>query len=211
MWDFPLWIKNSLTCFAWTMKIPIILCLISMFGGGAFGDPHGLTHWGWVTHIFVSEIMIIGSDNGSSPGRRQAIIWTNAGILLIGPLGINFSEIWIETNAVSFNKMHLKMSSAKWRIFRLGLNVLRVSSLNNGIPILIKDLYVATTQTWIWSYPFTVPQPYWRHAHPLIVLCGICKMWEKKIHIDDTESSYWSSSAFILEFYLLLTFHKPMD
>ena len=30
---------------------------------------------------------IIGSDNGLSPGRRLAFIWTNAGILLIGPLG----------------------------------------------------------------------------------------------------------------------------
>ena len=34
-----------------------------------------------------------GSDNGLSPGRRQAIIWTNAGILLIGPLGTNINEI----------------------------------------------------------------------------------------------------------------------
>ena len=32
-----------------------------------------------------------------SPGRRQAIIWTNAGILSIEPLGTNFSEIWIKT------------------------------------------------------------------------------------------------------------------
>ena len=29
----------------------------------------------------------IGSENGLSPGRHQAIIWTNAGMLLIGPLG----------------------------------------------------------------------------------------------------------------------------
>ena len=36
---------------------------------------------------------IIGSDNGWSPGLCQAIIWTIAGILLIGPLGTNFSEI----------------------------------------------------------------------------------------------------------------------
>ena len=43
-----------------------------------------LTHWGRVTHICVGEITIIGSDNGLSPGRCQAIIWTNAGILLIG-------------------------------------------------------------------------------------------------------------------------------
>ena len=44
----------------------------------------------------LNKLTIIGSDNGFSPGRRQAIIWTNAGILLIGPLGINFSEILIE-------------------------------------------------------------------------------------------------------------------
>ena len=46
-------------------------------------------------HICVSELIIIGSDNGLSPGRRQAIIWINAGILFIGPLEINFSEILI--------------------------------------------------------------------------------------------------------------------
>ena len=54
-----------------------------------------LTHWGRVTHICVSDLTIIGSDNGLSPGRRQAIIRTNAGILLIRPLGTNFSEILI--------------------------------------------------------------------------------------------------------------------
>ena len=43
--------------------------------------------------MFVSNLAITGSDNGLSPGRRQAIIWTNAGISLIGPLGTNFSEI----------------------------------------------------------------------------------------------------------------------
>ena len=44
----------------------------------------------------VNRLTIIGSDNGLSPGRRQAIIWTNAGILLIGPLATNFNEILIE-------------------------------------------------------------------------------------------------------------------
>ena len=52
-----------------------------------------LTHWGRVTHIYVTKLTIIGSDNGLSPGRRQAIIWTNAGILFFRTLGINFSEI----------------------------------------------------------------------------------------------------------------------
>ena len=64
-----------------------------------------LTHWGQVTHICVGNLAIIGSDNGLSPGRRQAIIWTNAGISLIGPLGTNFSEILIEILTFSFKKM----------------------------------------------------------------------------------------------------------
>ena len=34
-------------------------------------------------HICVSKLTIIGSDNDSAPGQHQAIIWTNAGILLI--------------------------------------------------------------------------------------------------------------------------------
>ena len=83
-----------------------------------------LTHWGRVTHICVGNLTIIGSDNGLSPGRRQAIIWTNAGILLIGPLGTNFREISIEMQTFSFKKMCLKVSSAKWLPFCLGLNVL---------------------------------------------------------------------------------------
>ena len=64
-----------------------------------------LTHWGRVTHICVSNLTIMGSDNGLSPGQCQAIIGTNAGILFIGPLGTNFSEILIEILSFSFKKM----------------------------------------------------------------------------------------------------------
>ena len=77
-----------------------------------------------MTHICVGKLTIIVSDNGLWPGRRQANIWTNAGILLIGPLGTNFSEILIGIKTFSFKKMHLKMSSVKWLAFCLGLNVL---------------------------------------------------------------------------------------
>ena len=70
-----------------------------------------LTHWGRVTHICVSKLIIIGSDNGLSPGRRQAIIWTNAGILLIKPLKTHFNEILIEIFIFSFKKIHLKMAA----------------------------------------------------------------------------------------------------
>ena len=78
---------------------------------------HYLTHWSRVTHICVGKLTIIGSDNGLSPGRRQGIIWTNAGILLIGPLATNFSQILIEIHIFSFKKMYLKMSSGNLRPF----------------------------------------------------------------------------------------------
>ena len=90
----------------------------------ASSGHHRRSHWGRVTHICVSKLTIIVSDNGLSPGRRQAIISTNSGILLILPLGTNFSDISIRIKTFSFKKIHLKMSSGKWRPFCLGLNVL---------------------------------------------------------------------------------------
>ena len=79
-----------------------------------------------MTQICVSKFTIIGSDNGLSPIRRQAIIWTNDGILLIEPLGTNFSEILIEILTFSFKKMRLKVSSATRRPFCLDLNELKI-------------------------------------------------------------------------------------
>ena len=86
-----------------------------------------LTHWGRVTHIYVGKLTIIDSDNGLSPGRCQAIIWTSAEILLIGPLGTNSSQIVVGIQNISIKKIHLKVSSAKWRPFCLGFNVLITS------------------------------------------------------------------------------------
>ena len=77
-----------------------------------------LTHWSRVTHICVSKLTIIGSDNGLSPDPHQAIIWTNAGLLLIGPLR-NKLQWNIEILTSSFKKMRLKVSSAKRRPFCL--------------------------------------------------------------------------------------------
>ena len=67
-----------------------------------------LTNWGRVTHICVSKLTIIGSDNGLSLGRRQAIIYNNARILLIGPFWTNCSEISIEIRTFLFKNMHRK-------------------------------------------------------------------------------------------------------
>ena len=114
-----------------TITIPIIfavkstVCLFFVLWTPWFLLQTLLTHWGRVTHICVSKLTIIGSDNGMSPGWRQAIIRTNAGILLIRPLETNFSEFLVEILIFSFKKMRLKVSSAKRRSFCLGLNELK--------------------------------------------------------------------------------------
>ena len=106
-----------------------------------------LTHWGRVTHICVGNLTIIGSDNGLSPGRRQAITWTNVGILLIGPLGTNFSEILSEIHTFSFKKMRLKVSSAKWRPCCLGLNVLKFHSASMSQHIEARTTWLPPSKT----------------------------------------------------------------
>ena len=87
-----------------------------------------------MTHIYICNLTIIGSYNGLLPGRGQAIIWTNAKILLIGTVGTNFSEILIDIHTFSFNKMHLKVSSVKRWTFCLGLNELMKGSHSVNAP-----------------------------------------------------------------------------
>ena len=60
----------------------------------------------------VNRVSVV-SDNGLSPIRHQAIIRTNAGIVLVEHFGTNFCEILIEILSFSFTKMRLKVSSAK--------------------------------------------------------------------------------------------------
>ena len=85
-----------------------------------------------MTHIRVSRSTIITSDNDLSPGRRPAIIWTNAGMLLVRTIEINFSETLSGIYTFSCKKMHLKVSSAKWRQFCPGLNVLNGADEYSG-------------------------------------------------------------------------------
>ena len=85
-----------------------------------------------MTHICVSELTIIGSDNGLSPGRRQAIIWTNAGILLIRPLGTNFNEIFIEINIISFKKIQIE--NVVWKMSSILSRLQCVNSVGGRLP-----------------------------------------------------------------------------
>ena len=98
-----------------------------------------LTHWDWVTHLCFNKLIIIDSDNGLSPGWRQAIIWTNDKILLIRPLGTNFHDILIEIDTFSFKKIPLKMSR-KWHPFCVSLNVLIFHWLFNPESVWMKLL-----------------------------------------------------------------------
>ena len=83
-----------------------------------------LTYGARVMHIYVSKLSMNGSDNCLLPNWHQAIIWTNAGILTIRPLGTNCREILNKIYIFSLRKMHLKMSSAKWGPFCFDPNVL---------------------------------------------------------------------------------------
>ena len=86
---------------------------------------HQLTSVQKVVWCATNQLSIIGSDNGLSPRRHQAIIWTNDGILLIGPLRTKYSEIMIEIHTFSFKQMLFKMLCGKRRPFCPSLNVLK--------------------------------------------------------------------------------------
>ena len=122
-----------------------ILCHIGLYCNRSDYYAHVLTHWGRVMHICVNKLTIIGSDNGLLPDRHQAIIWINAGILLIEPLGTNFSEIFSGIHTFLFKKMHLKMSSRKFRPFYLELNVLMIST----VPTHSLSLLGTRTYRWV--------------------------------------------------------------
>ena len=143
-----------------------------------------LTHWGRVTHICVGNLSIISSDNGLSPARRQAIIWTNAGILLIRSLGTHFREILSKNHTFSFKKMHLKTSSAKWRPSYLGLNVLikfadfhviytisgNFGCVYTHIGVLLQDCSISIANALEILQSYTKPMIYEWWADDLVVL-----------------------------------------
>ena len=109
--NIPIWNQAKSACFIEVPSVTIIECL--------------LTQWRRVTPIFVSKLAIICSNNGLSSDRRQAIIWTNAGILFIWPLGTKISDMLIEINP--FHSRKRTWMSAKCGPFCPGLNVLRAT------------------------------------------------------------------------------------
>ena len=102
--------------------------------------------------ICNSKLTIIGSDNGLSPDWHQVIIWTNAGILLIGTSGTNDNEILSKIHTFSLTKIHLNMSSAKWWQFCLRLNVISAPAMaaSRHVPLpWVTGRYVQNGVDWI--------------------------------------------------------------
>ena len=129
----------------------LMICSKQLWSLVMLDGLQSLTHWGRVTHICVGNFSIIGSDNGLSPGRRQAIIWNNAVISLIGPFGTNLSEILIGIQTFSFKKLHLKTSSAKWRLFCLGLNELTLLYAKIHIWYTVHQVHSDVLRFWLLS------------------------------------------------------------
>ena len=114
-----------------------------------------------------------------SPGRRQAIIWTNDGILLIWSLGTNLSEILSKIHTFSFNKMHLQMSSAKWRPFcSEGDELAGVCIISHNELILTKPTGVAGHDlNYIMQGPLLASfMRYWCMSHVLSVILAAMRV-----------------------------------
>ena len=71
--------------------------------------------------IAVACVSLLAASRGLACRGTALCLWEQgllrgdtAGLLSVGPLGSNFSEILIKIGNFSFTKIHLKMSSATW-------------------------------------------------------------------------------------------------
>ena len=113
----------------WRLKFrmnSIVAYLVHFFISG----HHVLTHWGRETHIFGTSLFQIMACHLLI--SHQGFIGTSSCLLSIGSLGTILSEIRIQ---MQHNKMKLKISSTKWRLFNIGLNVLNAWSNQRVISI----------------------------------------------------------------------------
>ena len=83
---------------------------------------------------------------------HQAIIWTSAVLLSIGPLATHFSEILTKIQNFSFRKMHLKLSSAKRRPFCPGGELMADHRLQLGDLTPPLSLHQKEHSTFLWKF-----------------------------------------------------------
>ena len=183
-----------------------------------------------MAHICVGKLTIIGSDNGLSPSRRQAIIWTNAGILLIGHLRTTFSEILIEIHTFSFKKIDFKMESGNWRPSCLGLNVLIFTLMNfyfydkgwegwerRGVWVIpminTRTVTIVSPATWSSTFPWCIVR-----LRILTILLWLGQIWNQLLHSDimprfafvfgqASTTFYVPSFSYVIKIIFLLVYH----
>ena len=98
---------------------------------------------------------LVGAKPSSGPG-----------LLLIEPLGINFSEIFIEIQTFSLKKMHLKVSSAKWRPFCLCLNVVnKYQKLRLQVYFHVFPRKFSNPEGREWNWLNKTPKPLWLNTY----------------------------------------------
>ena len=124
------------------------------------------THWGRMTHICIGNLTIID--------WCQAIIWTNAGILLIGPLKTNFSEIFAEI--ITFSKENLFESV----VCEMAAILSRPQCFNkidcNSVGVWYSPAscdHLATFKVMYWSLKWLI----YTHSNSVLIHkknCGIC-------------------------------------
>ena len=136
LWE--VWMRLSVNPDGQIENYQIFQYFYLIFGFNCDEGNYCLTHWGWVMHICVRKLTIVGSDNGLSSRQHlhQAIIWANGAILSIIHRGAYFSDVFL-IQKFSLKKMHLKMSPAKWRPCCLGLNMLKEDNINSVVRLAV--------------------------------------------------------------------------
>ena len=89
----------------------------------------GLTHWGRVTHICVSKLAIIGSDNGLSPSATihyQNQWWNNVNWTTRNKLQWNF-------NGNSYTVREITKSSSTFSATNISSNIVWLLQLHDTI------------------------------------------------------------------------------
>ena len=83
---------------------------------------HDIFEAGWRIYVPLKRV-IVGSGNGLSPVRRQAITRTNGELLPIGPLGTKFNEILVAGN-VYYIYFPKEQRYVRWRELWMMVNQL---------------------------------------------------------------------------------------
>ena len=124
----------------WGRMTPACVSNLTFIGSGS--GMSTLTYWGRMTPACVNNLTFIGSGNGLSPGRYQAIVWTNARILLIKPLRTNFSKISIEILYI-----FIQENTFEYTVRKMGAVLSRSECVNYEVMISCIDCPIMWTTT----------------------------------------------------------------